>query len=35
MRLRRSARDGRLHILGEMDRMITAARETVSDNAPR
>ncbi len=29
------ARDGRLHILGEMERAITAARETVSDNAPR
>ncbi len=29
------ARDGRMHILGEMDRAITAARESVSDNAPR
>ncbi|PPR62515.1 MAG: Polyribonucleotide nucleotidyltransferase [Alphaproteobacteria bacterium MarineAlpha4_Bin2] len=29
------ARDGRLHILGEMERAITAARESVSDNAPR
>ena len=29
------ARDGRMHILGEMDRAITAAREAVSDNAPR
>ncbi len=29
------ARDGRLYILGEMDRAIEAARESVSDNAPR
>jgi polyribonucleotide nucleotidyltransferase len=29
------ARDGRLHILGEMAKAITGARETVSDKAPR
>jgi polyribonucleotide nucleotidyltransferase len=29
------ARDGRIHILGEMEAAINAARETVSDNAPR
>lgn len=29
------AKDGRLHILGEMERSINAARESVSDNAPR
>ena len=29
------AKDGRLHILGEMERAINAARESVSDNAPR
>ena len=29
------ARDGRIHILGEMDRAIMAARESVSNNAPR
>ena len=27
--------DGRMHILGEMERAINAARESVSDNAPR
>ena len=29
------ARDGRLHILGEMANALTQARESVSDNAPR
>jgi polyribonucleotide nucleotidyltransferase len=29
------AKDGRLHILGEMERAINAARESVSNNAPR
>ncbi len=29
------ARDGRLHILGEMNKALTAAREDVSGNAPR
>ncbi len=29
------ARDGRLHILGEMAKALTGARDTVSDNAPR
>ncbi|MBP5858711.1 polyribonucleotide nucleotidyltransferase [Marivibrio halodurans] len=29
------ARDGRLHILGEMSKAITAGREDVSSNAPR
>ncbi len=29
------AREGRLHILGEMSKALTAAREGVSDNAPR
>ncbi|MGF1595173.1 MAG: polyribonucleotide nucleotidyltransferase [Kiloniellaceae bacterium] len=29
------ARDGRLHILGEMNKALTSAREGVSDNAPR
>ena len=29
------AKDGRMHILGEMERAINAARESVSDNAPR
>jgi polyribonucleotide nucleotidyltransferase len=29
------AKDGRLHILGEMAKAITGARETVSDKAPR
>ncbi|MCG8543958.1 MAG: polyribonucleotide nucleotidyltransferase, partial [Alphaproteobacteria bacterium] len=29
------ARDGRLHILGEMDKAITGAREEVSEHAPR
>jgi polyribonucleotide nucleotidyltransferase len=29
------ARDGRLHILGEMAKGLTTARETVSQNAPR
>ena len=29
------AKDGRLHILREMERAINAARESVSDNAPR
>ena len=29
------ARDGRLHILGEMSRALTTAREGVSGNAPR
>jgi polyribonucleotide nucleotidyltransferase len=29
------ARDGRLHILGEMGRALTGAREGVSSNAPR
>jgi polyribonucleotide nucleotidyltransferase len=29
------AKDGRLHILGEMGKAITGARETVSDKAPR
>ena len=31
----RQARDGRLHILGEMNKVITAARDTVADTAPR
>ncbi|MDP7546089.1 MAG: S1 RNA-binding domain-containing protein, partial [Alphaproteobacteria bacterium] len=29
------ARDGRLHILGEMQKVISNSRESVSDNAPR
>jgi polyribonucleotide nucleotidyltransferase len=29
------ARDGRLHILGEMSKGLNTARDTVSDNAPR
>ena len=29
------AKDGRIHILGEMESAINAARESVSDNAPR
>ena len=29
------ARDGRLHILGEMEKAISTSRDTVSDNAPR
>ncbi len=29
------ARDGRLHILGEMDQALSAPRETMSDYAPR
>ena len=29
------ARDGRLHILGEMNKALTSAREGVSENAPR
>ena len=29
------AKDGRLHILGEMANALSSARETVSDNAPR
>jgi polyribonucleotide nucleotidyltransferase len=29
------ARDGRLHILGEMNKALTSAREDVSGNAPR
>ncbi|MEQ8357358.1 MAG: polyribonucleotide nucleotidyltransferase [Kiloniellaceae bacterium] len=29
------ARDGRMHILGEMNKALTAAREGVSENAPR
>ena len=29
------ARDGRIHILGEMAKALTGARDTVSDNAPR
>ena len=29
------ARDGRLHILGEMAKALTRARDSVSDNAPR
>jgi polyribonucleotide nucleotidyltransferase len=29
------ARDGRLHILGEMEKAISSSRETISDNAPR
>ena len=29
------AKDGRMHILGEMESAINAARESVSDNAPR
>jgi polyribonucleotide nucleotidyltransferase len=29
------ARDGRLHILGEMAKAISAARDSVNDNAPR
>ena len=29
------ARDGRLHILGEMAKALTGARDEVSDNAPR
>src|SRR6266699_129652 len=29
------ARDGRAHILGEMAKALTGARDTVSDNAPR
>ena len=31
----RQARDGRLHILGEMGKALAAAREEVSGNAPR
>ena len=29
------ARDGRIHIFGEMAKALTGARDTVSDNAPR
>ena len=29
------AREGRMHILGEMAKALTGARDTVSDNAPR
>jgi polyribonucleotide nucleotidyltransferase len=29
------ARDGRLHILGEMEKAISRSREQISDNAPR
>src|SRR3546814_11401281 len=29
------ARDGRMHILGEMNKSLTSAREGVSENAPR
>jgi polyribonucleotide nucleotidyltransferase len=29
------AREGRIHILGEMAKALTGARDTVSDNAPR
>ncbi|MPZ09182.1 MAG: polyribonucleotide nucleotidyltransferase [Kiloniellaceae bacterium] len=29
------ARDGRMHILGEMNKALTSAREGVSENAPR
>ncbi len=29
------AREGRLHILNEMDRAISSARDSISDNAPR
>jgi polyribonucleotide nucleotidyltransferase len=29
------AKDGRVHILGEMAKALTSARETVNDNAPR
>src|SRR3546814_13696657 len=29
------ARDGRLHILGEMSKALTQSREGVSENAPR
>jgi polyribonucleotide nucleotidyltransferase len=31
----KQAKDGRLHILGEMSKALTAAREGVSENAPR
>jgi polyribonucleotide nucleotidyltransferase len=31
----RQARDGRLHILGEMAKAITGARDTVAEHAPR
>jgi polyribonucleotide nucleotidyltransferase len=31
----RQAREGRIHILGEMAQALTAPRDTVSDNAPR
>ena len=31
----RKARDGRLHILAEMEKAIGQGRDTVSDNAPR
>ncbi len=31
----RQARDGRLHILGEMSSALTGARDSVSENAPR
>ena len=31
----RQAKDGRLHILGEMSRALTSARDSVSDHAPR
>ena len=29
------ARDGRLHILGEMEKALSTSRESISDNAPR
>ena len=31
----KQAKDGRLHILSEMSKALTAAREGVSENAPR
>ncbi len=31
----RQAKDGRLHIIGEMSKAITGARESVADHAPR
>ncbi|GAB4371658.1 MAG: polyribonucleotide nucleotidyltransferase [Kiloniellaceae bacterium] len=31
----RQAKDGRMHILGEMNKALTSAREGVSENAPR
>jgi polyribonucleotide nucleotidyltransferase len=31
----RQAREGRIHILGEMAKALTGARDTVSENAPR